>query len=150
MIFVERLTAYTTEDAAGLGHLRPYLSEGASVEPVEEALLRQIIESTEHEQLIARTEDSTRIIGAATLNIITGALAGKKGWLEDFVTGPNTGIRGVGQAVWDEMGVWCNEHDVNLEFTSRPTREAAHNFYKKQGAEIRDTTVFKKNFRQPE
>jgi hypothetical protein len=142
---VERLKAYTPEDAAGIGRLMPYLSKSFDGEPVNEQLLRTIIESDSHEQLVARID--ARIIGAATLSIILGAGAGKKGWLEDFVTDPEAGVKGTGQIIWDEMGKWCLEHDVNLNFTSRPSREAAHNFYLKNGASVRETTVFQADFK---
>jgi GNAT superfamily N-acetyltransferase len=146
-IAVERLGVCTPEDAAGIGRLMPYLSESFSGEPIPEDLLREIIESKYHEQLVARTiEEQSRIVGAATLSIIIGTGAGKKGWLEDFVSDPESGIKGVGQAVWDEMENWCQEHGVDLYFTSRPIREAAHHFYLKNGAAIRDTDVFEKEF----
>ena len=141
---VERLTEYTPKDAAGIGRLMPYLSQSFDGEPINEQLLRTIIESDSHEQLVARVD--ARIVGAATLSIIMGAGAGKKGWLEDFVTDPESGIKGTGQIIWDEMEKWCLEHDVNLNFTSRPSREAAHNFYLKNGATVRETTVFQADF----
>lgn len=143
-IAVERLKTYTPEDAAGIGRLMPYLSESFSGDPIPEELLREIVESDSREQLVARI--SSRIVGAATLNIIIGPGTGKKGWLEDFVSDPTTGQRGIGQAVWNEMEKWCLEKGVNLYFSSRPSREAAHNFYSKNGAHPRDTTVFKKEF----
>ncbi len=143
-ISVERLQAYTPEDAAGIGRLMPYLSKSFSGEPIPEELLREIIESDRSTQLIARI--ASRIVGAATLNIIVGPGAGKKGWLEDFVSDPDAGQRGIGQAIWDEMERWCQEQGVSLNFSSRPSREAAHNFYTKNGALPRDTTVFRKEF----
>jgi hypothetical protein len=146
MISVERLQTYSPEDAAGLGRLMPFLSESFTDTPVDETLLRTIIESEYHDQLVARLD--AKIVGAATLSVVMGSAMGKKGWLEDFVTDPNTGIRGIGQLVWNEMGVWCVENDIDLEFTSKATRLAAHNFYTKQGAKIRNTTVFKKTFRK--
>ncbi len=139
---VERLTTYSPEDAAGIGQLMPQLSKSFSNEPIPEELLRTIIESPHHEQLVARTPE--KIIGAATLSIILGSGAGKKAWLEDFVSDKNSGMRGVGQALWDEMLIWCSEKDADLHFTSRSSREDAHAFYLKQGAVIRDTTVFRK------
>lgn len=141
---VERLKEYTPEDAAGIGRLMPYLSQSFDGEPINEQLLRTIIESDNHEQLVARID--ARIVGAATLSIIMGAGAGKKGWLEDFVTDPESSIKGTGQIIWDEMEKWCLEHDVNLNFTSRPSRAAAHNFYLKNGAVVRKTTVFQADF----
>lgn len=146
MIFVERLNEYSYEDAVDLGRLRPYLSKGADDNPVPESHLRHIISSHDTEQLAARLDGSRRIVGAATLTIVHGALMGTRGALEDFVTDPEAGIKGIGQAVWKEMGIWCIEHGVDLEFTSKETRVAAHRFYERQGAEKRPTTVFKKHF----
>lgn len=145
-IHVERLHVYTPEDAVGIGRLMPYLSESFDDGAIPEGLLREIIESSNHEQLVARLD--AKIIGAATLSIIMGAGAGKKGWLEDFVTDPEANTRGIGQAVWNEMAEWCAEQDIHLNFTSRPSREAAHNFYLKNGATIRNTTVFEADFNE--
>lgn len=146
MISIERLEAYSYDDAVNLGKLRPYLSKDAGDHPVAESHLQNIIESPYHEQLAARLEGSRRIVGAATLSIIAGPLMGNKGWLEEFVTDPTTGIKGIGQAIWGEMGLWCIENGVELEFTSKPERTAAHNFYHRQNAIVYPTTVFKKRF----
>ena len=142
MIHVERLQAYSEQDAIELGLLRPILSPGTSDKPVEEAHLTHIIESPDKDQLVARLEDTRRIVGAATLNIVSGALAGNNGYLMDFVTDPSAGVKGIGTLVWNEMGAWCNEHGVDLRFTSKPTRQAAHNFYHKHGAEETGSTAF--------
>lgn len=144
MIFVERLQVYRPEDAAGIGRLMPFLNSSFSSDPIPEERLRNIVESNYHDQLVARQTDD-RIVGAATLSLIMAAGAGRKGYLEDFVTDPET--KGVGSALWREMGRWCLEQQVDLHFTSRPTRIAAQHFYLNRGAEIRDTNTFKKDFR---
>lgn len=145
MIFIERLRIYRPEDAAGIGRLMPYLDESFSDEPIAEDRICSIIESKHHDQLVAR-QDDLRIVGAATLSLTIGAGAGYKAYLEDFVTDPDT--KGVGSALWQEMGRWCLERDVDLHFTSRPTRIAAQHFYINRGAEIRNTNAFKKDFRE--
>lgn len=144
MIHVERLQTYTHEDATEIGLLMPYLSSSFPSSPISEELLRTIIESDYHDQLVAR-EDNRRIVGSATLSLILGAGAGGKAYLEDFVTNPET--KGVGSALWQEMGAWCVERDVELHFTSRSSRIAAQHFYLNRGAEIRDTNAFRKDFR---
>jgi len=136
---VERLTDYSHEDAAQLGRLMPFLSDSFSGEPIDAELLGTIIASPYHDQLVARLEG--RIVGAATLSLVIGAAAGKKGYLEDFVTDPDVREQGIGGKVWDEMMAWCKEQGVNLDFTSRPSREAAHKFYHSHGAVVRETTV---------
>lgn len=122
----------------------PFLNSSFSSDPIPEERLRNIVESNYHDQLVARQTDD-RIVGAATLSLIMAAGAGRKGYLEDFVTDPET--KGVGSALWREMGRWCLEQQVDLHFTSRPTRIAAQHFYLNRGAEIRDTNTFKKDFR---
>lgn len=139
-VVVERLTEYSDEVAAGLGKLMPGLSERFSDEPIAEDLLRAIIDSPSHEQLIARLNG--KVVGAATMNLIMGPGAGRKGELEDFVTDPDIRGKGIGDKVWQEMLVWCLENGVDLDFTSHPSREAAHRFYKSHGAIVRETTVF--------
>lgn len=140
---VERLTTYNEGDAEQLGRLMPFLSELFSDDPVDPELLDAIIHSPYHDQLVARLDG--RIVGAATLSIVLGAAAGRKGRLEDFVTDATLQGKGIGGKVWDEMMRWCKEHEVGLEFTSRPSREAAHRFYHERDAVVRDTTVFHKD-----
>ncbi len=139
-MYVERLEHYSDDDAADLGRLMPHLSARFTSEPIDKKLLETIINSPFHDQLVARLDG--RIVGAATLSLIMGAAAGRKGYLEDFVADPDVRRQGIGKKVWDEMMNWCRERNVDLGFTSHVSREAAHNFYHAQGAVIRDTSVF--------
>ena len=138
-VYIERLSTYTPEDAAGIGRLMPFLSDKLDDKPISETLLREIIASPHHDQLVARLDSI--IVGAATLNILMGAGMYKQGYLEDFVTDPTVRGNGVGARLWDEMMVWCDEHGVDLAFTSRGSRQTAHAFYKSR-AETRNTTNF--------
>ena len=140
MITIERLTTYSSQDAADIGKLLPTLSARFSDNPVDEQLLCEIIDSPHHEQIVAR-EDG-RIIGTATLSITIGTGAGRKAYLEDFVVDPNTQGTGIGSAIWDEIISWCTKREVSLFFTSNAQKQAAHRFYISHGAIIRDTTVF--------
>ena len=138
---VERLREYHPDDAAGIGRLMPFLNDRLSGEPMDEDLLKAIVDSPYHEQLVARLDG--RIVGAATMNILMGPGAKKEGYLEDFVTDPELRGLGIGEKIWQEMMQWCKEQGIALTFTSHPSREEAHRFYLKHGAEIRETTVFK-------
>jgi GNAT superfamily N-acetyltransferase len=140
LVTVERIAEYTPEDAAGLGRLMPFLSDRLSGDPMDEQLLRAIVESPHHEQLVARLDQT--IVGAATMNILMGPGAGRQGYLEDFVTDPEVRGQGIGDKVWQGMIDWCTEQGIDLAFTSHPSREAAHRFYLSHGAETRDTSVF--------
>ncbi len=145
-VTVERLQVYDPADAVGIGRLMPFLNPNFSDEPMAEDLLREIIASPHHDQLVARLEGI--IVGAATLSTIMGPGVGKEGYLSDFVADPSVRRARIGDRIWNEMIRWCKEQGyskiqgVDLAFTSHPAREAAHRFYEKHGAEIRDTTVF--------
>lgn len=141
---IEILTTYNEQDAIELGALMPHLSETFSGEQIAEELLRAIIESPYHAQLVAR-DASGAIIGAATLSITFGAGAGAKAYLEDFVVNPEIRGGGIGSQLWDAMCEWAREHGAHkLTFTSSDRHASAHGFYLKRGAEIRDTNYFTK------
>lgn len=140
MATVERLTIYSTQDAIEIGKLLPALSSKFTDKPVEESLLKEIISSPYHEQIVARIDGT--IVGTATLSITLGTGAGRKAYLEDFVVSSDTQGQGVGSAIWDEITKWCTEHGVTLFFTSNANKKSAHRFYLNHGATIRDTSVF--------
>lgn len=140
MTTIERLSAYTAEDAQQIGKLLPSLSSRFTDAPVGESLLKEIIDSPHHEQIVARIDG--KIVGTATLSITIGTGAGRKAYLEDFVVDPIIQGQGIGSALWDEITKWCTERAVSLFFTSSTQKEAAHRFYLSHGATVRDTTVF--------
>lgn len=140
MVTIERLTTYSPNDAAAIGKLLPALSSRFTDDPVDETLLKEIIGSPHHEQIVARIDGT--IVGTATLSITIGTGAGHKAYLEDFVVSPDTQGQGVGSAIWDEITKWCTERNVGLFFTSNAKKEAAQRFYVNHGATIRDTNVF--------
>lgn len=142
---IEILTTCDPHDAAAIGALLPHLSTNFTDAPIAAPLLQDIIASPYHDQLVAR-DTSGRIVGTATLTVTMGAAVGRNAWLEDFVVDPELQGSGIGGKLWDQMLEWCRDHDVkNLGFTSNPTRRAAHAFYLKRGAVIRDTSYFKKS-----
>jgi GNAT superfamily N-acetyltransferase len=140
MVTIERLTTYSAEDAASIGELLPSLSSKFTDNPVDETLLKEIIDSPHHDQIVARIDG--KIVGTATLSVTIGTGAGHKAYLEDFVVSPDTQGQGVGGLIWDEVTKWCTERNLPLFFTSSAKKEAAHRFYLNRGATIRDTSVF--------
>lgn len=139
-VVVERLVVYSDEDAAGIGRLMPFLSGKFDGTPVSRELLEMIIDSSFHDQIVARFEG--RIVGAATMSLIAGAAAGRAGYLEDFVVDLSVRRMGIGGKLWNEMKLWCEERRVDFEFTSHQKRIDAHAFYFANGAHIRQTDVF--------
>lgn len=143
-ISIEKLTAYSANDAAMIGKILPHLSSSFSGDPVPEQVLRDIIESPFHEQLVAR-KNTGEIVGIATVSLTFGAAVGRGVWLEDFVVAPEAQGSGTGSKLWDAAVTWCQDNSAEkLCFTSRPSRTSAQAFYIKRGAVARDTTFFKK------
>lgn len=137
---VGRLVGYTNSDAEEIGALMPFLNPSLSGAPIDATLLREIIDSRHHDQIVARVEGV--IVGVATLNMLMGPGAIRQGYLEDFVVHPEVRGQGVGDVIWQAMIDWCKHHHVNLRFTSHQSREAAHRFYLAHGAVIKETSVF--------
>lgn len=140
-VVVERLTAYSDQDAIDMGTLMPYLSSKNSDKPLDKSWLEEIIASPYHDQIVARFNG--KIVGIATVNIIFEPSYNKIGYLEAFVVDPNVRGQGIGNKIWSEIVEWCRDKNVRLDFTSSAIRQDAHRFYLKHGAVIRDTTVFR-------
>ena len=142
---IEKLEKYTETTARELGVLMMSLSSRANGEPISQDLLQDIIDSPWHDQLVA-TNDNGKIIGTATVSVVLGVHAKKIAYLEDFVVDKDTQGMGVGSQLWEAIVDWGKQKScVRLEFTSSDKRNGAINFYKKRGAELRDTNVFRLN-----
>lgn len=138
---IEALETYTPEYAVALGRLMTFLSSKADGSPIDERLLQDIIASEYHRQYAAWVDDV--MVGAATLSIVMGPQAGRYVYLNDLVVDPSYAEYHIGTALYKEIEGWCRAEHMRMEFTSRPERQAAHQFYLRKGAVIRDTTVFR-------
>lgn len=142
MITIERMTDFTDQDIEDLGKLNLVFSEEAS--PINVEVLREVCDNPNHYvQIVAR--DDGQIVGSATLSVLIKALSGERvAYLEEFAVSPQAQGKGVGGKIWDEMLAWCRDNGLpKMEFTSKPSRVAAQNFYLKRGAVIRETNVFR-------
>jgi GNAT superfamily N-acetyltransferase len=143
-VTVEILTEFSQKDAAEIGQVLPHLSDRFDGSPVAEDTLQSIILSPSHAQLVARDETGI-IIGIATLSLTLGAGSKRNAWMEDFIVAPEAQGKGIGSILWNAALDWCQTKKAKkLNFTSRPSREAAQAFYLKRGARIRETNYFTK------
>jgi len=136
---IQRLTALNDQDKRDIARLMTMLSNRFAGGVIDDSILERIIQSPHHDQLVARLD--SRIVGAATISLVFGAGMGSVGYLQDFVVDSEVRGKGVGDALFQAVEAWCLERNVELEFTSNASKEAAHSFYRKHGAKIRDTTV---------
>lgn len=141
---VDILQHYSKKDATELGLLLPHLSSRFGGSPVAEELISSIIESPFHDLFVARVHDGN-IAGVATLSTVLGISSGKGACLEDFVVSPDYRGQGIADLLWASLVEWCEQRNIaKLTFTSKPERSAAHRFYLKHGAQIRETSAFVK------
>ena len=139
---IERASQLTDQDVVDINNLIKALSSRSNV-TVDKQLLQRIITSKSHVLLIARL--ANKIVGMATVSLLFGPAAGCKTYLDDFVVDPSVRGKDIGSRLWEEMLAWGREHGATkMEFTSRPEREAAQQFYHKKGATVRATNAFVK------
>ncbi|MCL2280684.1 GNAT family N-acetyltransferase [Candidatus Saccharibacteria bacterium] len=142
-IRIERLKKLSDSDVDDINRILPNLTEDYDGRSVNMPALTKIISSPLHEQFVAR-DQTGRIVGMATLSEVISIYHGSVAYLEDIFVDANAGKRGIGSMIWDAMLDWCHERGIKrMEFTCRPEREAATNFYKKHGCEIRNTNCFR-------
>ncbi len=139
---IEIVQNYDELLASELGKLMPYLDGRKTSSPVDQDILQDIISSPFHDLFIAKSAD--HIVGTATISLLLGPCAGRVAFLEDFVVHPKLRGKGVANSLWISIIEWSKvQKATKLEFTSNPTRIAAHKFYQKHGATIRETDYFR-------
>ena len=157
-LIIEQATAVSQADVAAIAALGDVLHQAGTTVPTTPTTpttpdaaaidaLRQALEAviaTENQTLLLARLDG-KVVGMATLALLVGPIAGRKIYLDDFVTDPSVQGKRVGSRLWDAMLSWGQQHGATkLTFTSNPKRQAAHRFYLHKGATIYNTTVFEK------
>lgn len=100
--------------------------------------------SSDNIELIAVND--LEVVGYLVLNTCLDAVLGIKYAYVNYVCVKEE-YRGqhIASMMFEKVFLLCKENNISyLELTSRATRVAAHNLYKKLGFEVRETTVFRK------
>ena len=146
-LIIEQATAVSQADVAAIAVLGDVLHQAGTTAPTTPTThdtaamdaLRQALEAViaAKNQVLLLARLNGKVVGMATLALLVGPIAGRKIYLDDFVTDPSR--------LWDAMLSWGQQHGATkLTFTSNPKRQAAHRFYLHKGATIYNTTVFEK------
>jgi ribosomal protein S18 acetylase RimI-like enzyme len=142
MVAVSEVTDPNDPVLADLNALLPQLS--SSAQPVTPTEFEQMVRSDASRLLIARGDDE-ELLGSMTL-VLFRIPTGVRAWIEDVVV--DEAARGLG------VGEQLNSAAIDLAYstgartidlTSRPSRVAANNLYKKLGFEERDTNIYRHN-----
>jgi ribosomal protein S18 acetylase RimI-like enzyme len=144
-IVVERLTAYSPEEAEQLGVMRNALSSDRSSDQLAQEDVREFAEREDIALIVAKLRETGRIIGCETV-VRVPILEVEKGqpkafaWLGFVATHPEFRGHGIVKKVTLDGLYWCIDQGIeDVKFTSNPAnpeREVARGFYEDYGARI--------------
>ncbi|HDZ45836.1 hypothetical protein LCGC14_0166950 [marine sediment metagenome] len=130
---------FSEEVLSALNMLIPQLSSSAM--SLDEAALRDIIDNSSSHLVMAK-EGST-YYGALTLAVFP-IPTGIRAWIEDVVVSEEARGKGVGKLLSTYALELANTLGAKtVDLTSRPSRVAANELYKKIGFAQRDTNVYR-------
>ncbi len=87
--------------------------------------------------------EGEEIIGTITL-IMSPALSGKRGWIQDVFVDDNHRSKGVGTLLVKKLLEMAKKEGIHhIDLTSNPTRVAANRLYESLGFEKRDTNDYR-------
>jgi ribosomal protein S18 acetylase RimI-like enzyme len=138
-IEIVECTRITPEIVAAFERLIPQLSSSNPPPPEQE--LQEIVASPATVLFLAK--DGGEIVGSLTLAVFR-IPTGLRAWIEDVVVGEAARGRGIAEALNRaalERAATVGARTVDL--TSRPSREAANNLYRKIGFIQRETNVYR-------
>ncbi len=140
---IEQVEELTDEVFEALERLVPQLSSSAKA--LDRDFIAGIVASEASNLLVARRQDGS-ILGSLTLALFT-IPTGVRAWIEDVVVDSQARGLGVGQKLSEHaLQVARDAGARTVELTSRPSREAANNLYKKIGFVVRETNVYRYSF----
>lgn len=143
-IVVEEVDIASDEVVAALGSLVPQLSSSAP--PLSVAEVSEIVQSRATVLLVARRRHEGAVLGTLTLAVFR-LPTGLRAWIEDVVVDDAARGAGVGSALVEAAlrrarALGCR----NVDLTSRPSREAANQLYRRLGFVERATNVYRYEF----
>jgi ribosomal protein S18 acetylase RimI-like enzyme len=117
------------------------------LEPLSEEKFLEILRSKKTHLLVAELEDKTV---AGMLTIATYEVpSGPKAWIEDVVVDESQRGSGIGMKLMKQAIVFARDLGVkSVELTSRPSRTAANQLYRKLGFVTRETNVYRLTFKK--
>ena len=136
---IERLSS---SDASTAEEIRLLIEQLTGRESTfNEADLRNTLQDSASRMFVMRHDEA--IVGMITLGIYF-CPTGRKVWIEDVVVDSELRGKGLGQQLVEFVINYVKENlsPCSLMLTSRPTRIAANELYRKAGFEQRQTNVY--------
>lgn len=136
---VSVLSEWDEDVVAELARLLPQVSSGAH--PLTTSRVRDVVRSPSTHVLVARMDGG---IAAMALLLVCSTFAGDFGLVEEVAVDEE--VRGRHLGVHLMVGLLRHANELGLRFvdlTSRPSRVAANNLYKKLGFDLRETNCYR-------
>jgi GNAT superfamily N-acetyltransferase len=106
--------------------------------------LEKIVDSTRSDVLLV-LDETNLVQGMAIVDLIY-KLPKVECRVNEVVVSSEARGKGYGEVIMKAAEEWAWTHDADMiEFSSRPSREAANTLYQKIGYNLRDTNVYSKN-----
>ena len=139
MIEIFEVTESNESTLKLVNRLLPQLSKSA--QPLTSGKLKEIVQSTHVHLFIAR--EGTDVLGMLSL-VVFPIPTGIRAWVEDVVVDESARGKGVGRALSEYALQAASEKGaLTVDLTSRPSRVAANQLYKKVGFQLRETNVYR-------
>lgn len=114
---------------------------------IDEVDLRQQVErilAEKNRTILVAEDENGVVVGALVLNLVY-KLSKNECRLDEVIVSEAARGKGVGKALLAAADAWAWQYGADtIEFTSRPTREAANALYQSTGYELRQTNVYAK------
>ena len=142
---ITKLEKYDEKSAAEMGRLLTFVSRRYDGRPLSKEWIEKIIESPNHDQLLAY--DGDKLVGMATMSLLFVPSKGLNSYLHDMVVDGSCQGKGVGSKLWVAVVEWGREKGAGrLEFTAAGNSDKkakALEFWLRKGAKVRDTNFFR-------
>lgn len=115
-------------------------------QPVDESLVSERISQSldVSDRSIIVVEDESQVQAVAVVNLVV-KLQKVEARIDEVVVNEQSRGKGYGKALITACEEWAWTHGADtIEFTSRPSREAANGLYQKLGFLLRTTNVYQK------
>jgi ribosomal protein S18 acetylase RimI-like enzyme len=138
-VTVERASVASPQLVAALNALLPQLSTSAPALTLADV---EAVVASDSAALFVATNEG-RVVGTLTL-VVYGVPMGRRGMIEDVVVDEGARRMGVAEALTraaiDEARL---RRAITIDLTSRPSRDAANELYRKLGFVLRETNVYR-------
>jgi len=132
-------TEITDELYSAISYMVKQLSPKAP--PPKKLELTNMIKSDSTRLILAKNEQG--VVGLLTL-VIFQTPTGMRAWIEDFVVDKHHRRKGIGEILLEYAIQLAKDAGARtVDLTSRPSREAAIQLYRKMGFKTRETKVFR-------